>query len=364
MATRLISRLPQLFSSCSKRLFLPGCHPFSYTRSLASTTKISKVPRASRAIAQNQNLRRTDNVTREAHRTDSQEQRILPCVSISSCEQYDLEKAVSLLHDHGYKNTSFLIPNEAIHFIFPSINRKMDADVLVLNTGTIVSFGLDEQVLENEVVPMLKSSMVTPYALESEDLDYLEIEGPGPSSMDGDLIAIKGQTLSERLLDKLAFAFGLSRSTRLAILEAALETQIAMTKTIIEDLSLGKKLKVNGTQVLRSIGRLLLLRGKLNLYSELIEIPDLYWSEPNLEKIFKDISRNLDINPRISILNRKLDYATDESRLVLLTLNEEKGVRLEWIIIYLILIEVCIEVFHFYEKYTEKQSGKKDNVHS
>ena len=39
----------------------------------------------------------------------------------------------------------------------------------------------------------------------------------------------------------------------------------------------------------------------------------------------------------------------------------KKGTRLEWIIIWLILIEVCFEIFHFYEKYEEKQN-KRLNV--
>ena len=65
-------------------------------------------------------------------------------------------------------------------------------------------------------------------------------------------------------------------------------------------------------ELLRITGRLSLLKRKLNLYSELIETLDLYWSEPVLEKIYNNVSKIFDINSRISIMNRKPDYATEE----------------------------------------------------
>ncbi|GMF02911.1 unnamed protein product [[Candida] boidinii] len=123
---------------------------------------------------------------------------------------------------------------------------------------------------------------------------------------------------------------------------------------------MGKELGINAKDVLTSSGRLMLLRGKLNLYSELIETPDLYWSEARLEKIYENISNVLDIPNRITILNRKLDYATEESKLLLDILNTRKGTILEWIIIYLILIEVFFEIYHFYERYLDSQEIKKN----
>ena len=141
-------------------------------------------------------------------------------------------------------------------------------------------------------------------------------------------------------------------------LEATLDSHIEKTREFTESLSRGRKLNISEKAVLQSTGRLFLMRGKLNLYSELIETPDLYWSEPQLEKIYRQISRNLDIQPRISILNTKLDYATDEARALMAVLNEKKGTRLEWIIIYLITVEVCFELFHFYEKYQDIYNKK------
>ena len=45
--------------------------------------------------------------------------------------------------------------------------------------------------------------------------------------------------------------------------------------------------------------------------SQLLETPDFYWSEAKLEELYQMMSRTLDVNHRISILNKKLDYANE-----------------------------------------------------
>lgn len=265
--------------------------------------------------------------------------------------------------------TLVLVPDEVVNVQFPGATKNEGiCDVMVLSNGTIVGWGIDEKQLLEEFVPMIKDSIQEKYKYESEEMDWIELETKNDikydndehtnnkvqSYMEGEIMIIQGKSKNKKLLDKTAFAVGLSRSTRLAVLESALEEHILLTRADSENLSKGKKLLTTESDVLKLTGRLFLLRGKLNLYSELIETPDLYWAEPSLEKIYNSISRTLDISPRISILNRKLDYATEEQRALLSVLNEKKGTRLEWVIIILIMVEVCFETFHFYERYVEK----------
>lgn len=174
------------------------------------------------------------------------------------------------------------------------------------------------------------------------------------SSMDGDVIIIRGSTYIERLLAKAAFSSGLARSTKLANLEGILDEHINTTKKYIDNLASGRELGIRGKTVLRLTGQLLRIRGQLNLYSELIETPDLYWSEPDLESLYSLISRKLDVSPRIAILNKKLDYASESLSTLRSHISEENGVRLEWMIIILIMVEVAFEITHFVEKYYGK----------
>lgn len=313
------------------------------------STSLRKIPRTTRIITSSQELRRVNRT-----KLISLEQEFQPCTTLTSCEKYDLNSIKKL--DNFKVNE--LIPNSILHFKY-----KNDVDVLVLETGSVVGWGIEEDEIKDSILPSLKSSMITPYKYpESEDMDFFEINSSDEEShIVGEVFVINTFDKDQALLDKAAFSSGLSRSARLAVLENALERRINQTRKITESLSKGESIKITEEELLKSIGELFLLRGKLNLYSELIEIPDLYWSEPTLEKIYKITSNILDISPRIAILNKKLDYCTDESRALLSSLSEKKGTRLEWIIIILIMIEVCFEIFHFYEKYEERLERKKQS---
>lgn len=282
------------------------------------------------------------------------ESKIQPVTTVTSCEKYDFQ---GILDNPPLEGIHQLIPDEILYFKYQD-----EYDMLILENGTIVAWGLHEESTEADILPLFKEFMVFKYDFpESEDMDFLETSSAEhPTQVIAETFIINTANKDQSILEKAAFSSALSRSTRLAILENALEKHILQTRKVTEGLSNGKRLTVTEKELLRSTGRLFLLRGKLNLYSELIEIPDLYWSEPNLEAIYKAVSAVLDISPRISILNKKLDYATDESRALLQTLNEEKGTRLEWIIIYLIMIEVCFETFHFYERYVDYRDRDKE----
>lgn len=253
-----------------------------------------------------------------------------------------------------------VIPDEVINI---EINKH--TSLMILSNGTLIGWNLTENIIMNNYFPIIKSSIQQVYQPESDEMYFVELDeettanNNGNSYLQGEIFIIQGNQ-SKKLLDKAAFAIGLSRSTRLGILENSLESLLQSTKENSLWLSLGQ-IKTNEQNLLKLTGRILLLRGKLNLHSELIEIPDLYWEEPSLEKIYYSISKVLDINSRISILNRKLDYAYDEQHAFLTVLNEKKSTRLEWIIIILIMVEVGFESYHFIEKNQEKQQAKTLN---
>lgn len=279
-----------------------------------------------------------------------------PVTSITVGEHIDLDKVARILQKNSL-HYSVVVADEVIHW---GIGR--DEKLMILANGTVVGWNLTEDHMMRTYIPTIMAAVAEKYTPESEEMDYIEIQTPtdeenGASFMQGDVLVIQGTNDHQKRLEMAAFAIGLSRSTRLSILEESLEKHIQMTRANTEWLSKGLRLQSNEEDILKLTGRLFLIRGKLNLYSELIETPDLYWSEPTLEKIYNSVSRRLDISLRIGIMNRKLDYITDEQRALLSVLNEQKGTRLEWIIIILIMVEVCFETVHFVEKYWDRQLG-------
>lgn len=270
-------------------------------------------------------------------------------VTFNETIKFNQLKPVLSKNQFDYKE---IIPNQVINI---NLNNR---DLIILSTGTIIGWEIDESYLINKFIPLIESTIPTysKSSWESDELDFIELQSvtshktTGNSFMVNDLIVLQGND-DRKFLDKLAFSIGFSRSTRLSILENELENFINMTKLNSQFLAEGKAINSNESDILKLTGRLFLLRGKLNLYNELIDTPDFYWNEPNLEKIYQVISNSLDINLRISILNRKIDYATEEQRVFLSLLNEKKSTRLEWTIIILIMVEVAFETYNVVNNY-------------
>jgi len=85
----------------------------------------------------------------------------------------------------------------------------------------------------------------------------------------------------------------------------------------------------------------------VNIHSDMLESPEMYWEEPELEKLFKQMIRNLDVSRRIKIFNERLDYTQEVSEVVQTYSTTRTAHLLEKIIIVLISIEV---LFHLMDK--------------
>lgn len=271
------------------------------------------------------------------------------CISASKCQSYNLEKVQQILQQHNVKN-QILESDEALYTALPQTSshsgEDAKSDIFVLASGSIVGWNITEENLLSQVVPLFEKAEVESFRnIETEDMDFVEEESiDTQSGMVGDVIYVHGPNQESRLLDKLAFSSGMARNTRLSAIEEDTEQIIRQVKNISSTMASGKSPYFNSKEVNMLTGRLLQLRGTLNLYSNITETPDLYWSQPQQESLYELISKSLDVEPRITILNNKLDYSADMVSILRQHLSERTSLRVEWMIVVLILIEVAIEL--------------------
>ena len=129
-----------------------------------------------------------------------------------------------------------------------------------------------------------------------------------------------------------------------------MDEHINKVRNIPSSLMSENKVELSRKETLSLTGELLHFRAQLNLNSDLIDTPDIYWSEPKLEDLYLKISRILETRRRTAILNKKLDYAKEMAQVLSEHLAEKHGLKLEWGIIALIAVEVAFESFHLIEK--------------
>lgn len=307
-------------------------------------------------------------------------------------EQFNIRKVREILQEKGYEPDPLdtgLYP-QVVHVQIPidSIRRVGNpsttdlspdeiGDVFVFPSGTVVAWSLPEGftsfLATRTLLPAAEGAHVD--NLETEDLEFIEDPLRENSNIKGDTIILgtrSGGQESENplaphrsmdtVLTKVAFSSGLARSTKLAVLESLLSNYFESTRNIPTLLSQGSRLPFTRDFILRKTGQLLSVRAQLNLYSELTDsLPDLFWDsrhELGLEGYYEQVGRALDVGIRIKLLNEKMDYAQEIASVLRERLSETHGLRLEWIIILLIAVEVGFEVLRLWKERVHEKEEK------
>ncbi|KAI9929048.1 hypothetical protein ASPWEDRAFT_37003 [Aspergillus wentii DTO 134E9] len=311
-------------------------------------------------------------------------------------EQFNIRKVRDILQEKGYEPDPFetgLYP-QVVHVQVPldSIRRVSNpsasdlpsdevGDIFVFPSGTVVAWSLPEGFTSFLATRTLLTAAEGAHIdnLETEDLEYVEDPQRENSSIKGDTIILGTkpdnngsgtqlagqQSAVETVLTKVAFSSGLARSTKLAVLESLLSNYFESTRAIPTLLSKGSRLPFTRDFILRKTGQLLSVRAQLNLYSELTDsLPDIFWDsrhELGLEGYYEQAGRALDVGIRIKLLNEKMDYAQEIASVLRERLSETHGLRLEWIIILLIAVEVGFEVLRLWKERIHEQETREQN---
>lgn len=312
-----------------------------------------------------------------------------------AAEQYNIHIARRLLKQEGYGIDpchTGLYP-QVIHIqtsnhvdTDPATQGRQASgcgDVFVFPSGTVVAWNVPEKVTQTLVNRILLPAAENPHpeTIEVEDLEYLEDSSRDTSQIVSETIILgtkasnhslqedspridaltslsSEQSEVDTILAKIAFSSGLARSTKLAVLENLLSSYFHSTRSIPLILSRGSKLRFTRSFILRKTGELLSIRAQLNLYSELTDsLPDLFWDSPSslgLSDYYDEVGGALDVEVRIKVLNEKMDYASEIASVLRERLSEKHSTGLEWLIIFLISVEVGFELRRIWRESTER----------
>lgn len=323
-------------------------------------------------------------------------------VALCAAEQYDIGHVSRILTPLGYQQDPYgtdLYP-QVIHVEIPTggpLSFSADGpgakgDIFVFPSGAVVGWGIPQRILSKLVTETLFPAARQPHSdeQEEEDLRFLEDPSKEYSSIRGETIILgtKSRALQidtktpepshgrknapagadstqpyrrETVLAKIAFSSGLAKSTKLAVLESQLNNYFETTKSMVEMLSRGGRLRWHRKAVLSKTGQLLGIRAQLNLYSELTDsLPDLFWdsrSELGLEGYYDQVGRALDTNIRVKELNEKINYAQEIATVLREATGERNSERLEWVIIVLIGMELMFNILHEYRYHSMEGKG-------
>jgi uncharacterized Rmd1/YagE family protein len=146
-------------------------------------------------------------------------------------------------------------------------------------------------------------------------------------------------------MTKLALSHALAQSAKLEFFEEQAQAVISENAYLSQQLAQTGKVPLTRKELAKLRGTLFKTSTDINLHFNLLDTPEFFWDNPNLEGVYQQLSKYLDLLPRIHILQKKLDTIHNLVDMLSTEQNHKHSAFLEWVIIILIAVDIAIYFF-------------------
>ncbi|KAF9306325.1 hypothetical protein BGZ74_006528 [Mortierella antarctica] len=185
-----------------------------------------------------------------------------------------------------------------------------------------------------------------PDDVQTEEFHF-EYAGYSTPRIYNDMITLRGGNH----MIKLTISHAISQSVKLALYECQMDDTIDDTKIIPIRLAQTGKLNYSRPQITRISGHLFQLRMNVDLVSNVLDSPEIFWSEPELHPLYDAIRGYLEIGQRAKVLSDRCLVISDLLTMLRDDLASNNMNYITWIIIILIVIAVVVAAGEIVVKY-------------
>lgn len=151
---------------------------------------------------------------------------------------------------------------------------------------------------------------------------------------------------ADTTMEKLAVAHGLAQSVKLMEFESQAQRTIEETRYIPENIARYGRANLSRKEIAKLRGMLYIVRSDIHLHFYLLDTPEFFWEYPERQETYSNISNYLEIEQRVRLLSDKLDLIHELLNMLADEQNHKHSSTLEWIIIWLIAVEIVIFLAH------------------
>ena len=216
---------------------------------------------------------------------------------------------------------------------------KIDDDhrAMITSFGAVVFFPFDEHVaalVSSRITETLRDSYV-----EKEVEDRLTIEtGAAEDRFLHNEVRLMGTGTNSLRLRIIAML--LAQSVALDHLERETDSALHGYTVYLEDLRTNGRIRMSARKILRNIGFAMQTRFMVLNNLALFDKPAETWESEAIENLYQSMRDFFDIAERQEVLSTKLDFISENTRMLFEVLSSRKSHYLEWIVIVLIGIEI------------------------
>ncbi|KAJ1534676.1 hypothetical protein HK096_003548 [Nowakowskiella sp. JEL0078] len=248
---------------------------------------------------------------------------------ISSDDTFNLKLFAKVLTDNQIENNnnSQSESNKFIESITRSDLRKWmnRREVFIFEYGVIVIWNASK---EDELVYLeyMREFAVGEFSDNEMDIEEVcfqyDLDGPPQPRIFNDLITLT----SGNPLIKLTLSHGLAQSVKMGSFEDLMEETIKKTIPLPRNMASKGDVNMPRKDIMKTVGSLFRLRMNINLVSDILDTPEIFWNESEMNSLYAAIREYLEIDQRVDMLS---DHV-----------NSNQMNVITWIIIVLILVAV------------------------
>lgn len=253
------------------------------------------------------------------------------CRAYCTASSYEIKALYDCLRVQGA-----IFYRDAVHLHISNYEAEV-SDVFFFSYGVMVCLGLTLDQCQTCL------DQVRPYEENPLTIDEVEIDefyfsfGDVQKIVDDEIILADSEVLT-----RLAFSHAIAQSVKLGTFENAMRRIFNHTKNLPEELEKYGKISLSRKVIRRKMGELFIARNSINLHLDVLDTPEFFWENPEVEPLYTMIAMHLDIKTRVEVLNQRLVVIKELFEMLGNELNHQHSSRLEWTIIWLIIIEVSV----------------------
>lgn len=220
--------------------------------------------------------------------------------------------------------------------------ESVTSEVFMFEYGVCVLWGYTE---ENEKrflkeITKFEVEKLPEDDVETEEFNYYTTTQYA-SRIYNDFITLRD---GKNYMIKLAISHAIAQSVKISLFEELVDGTIEDTKDIPQSVAESGKVNMSRKKIMMSVGELFILRININLSGSVLDSPELCWSEPNLEPVYKAARSYLEINQRVTLLNQRVQVISDLLSMLKEQMTHSQGEYLEYVVCVLIAVEILIAI--------------------
>ena len=229
--------------------------------------------------------------------------------------------------------------------------KQMDAmlmatqDIFYFDYGCVVFWGLSEQeerAALDELSPFVEGPN-TPEELESST-DSMEFHIDRKSNPQRPIKFDRIKMKSLKMEEKLALSYAMAQSSKLFVFESRVLRSLESTRYLPKELATKGKITASKKELNTLIGSLFVEQTEVNLFSSILDTPDFLWDDEEYNAPYEYTRKYLEVDERVSLLNSRVSVIRELLDVLTAQVAENNSGRLEWIVIWLIAIEILLGI--------------------